>query len=263
MNLQQFAQWALAQGQVGNPNYTNSYKGQCVSLIQQLLSKVYGIPWQPRGDAKDWPTNSNVLSYFDKVLSPQDGDIGVMGSNYGDGYGHIFIYLTPTTIIEQNGRVPLHISTGLAYANPIAILRSKKKGHTMTPDSIDMVRKMETGGIPATEPELQNQDYQNNADLYIQTLWNNGGQAGQLFKADVDNLFNALGIKPTQEDYNMVGTKTWKDFVYAMVAKYQANPKPVSDIPLVQPIDQTTKDQIAETNSIVKQIFDKIKGVFK
>ena len=115
MDLSQFKDWAIGQGQVGNPNPNNTYLGQCISLIQQYINKVYGIPWTPRGDAKDWPTNANVLSYFDKVSSPQAGDIGVMGSDYGNGFGHIFIYLTPNTILEQNGRVPLKVSTGSAY----------------------------------------------------------------------------------------------------------------------------------------------------
>lgn len=126
MDLSQFKDWAISQGQVGNPNPNNTYLGQCVSLIQQYINKVYGIPWTPRGDAKDWSTNTNVLSYFDKVSSPQAGDIGVMGSDYGNGFGHIFIYLTPNTILEQNGRVPLKVSTGSAYNNPIAILRRKE-----------------------------------------------------------------------------------------------------------------------------------------
>lgn len=140
MNLSQFQTWAVTQGSVGNPG-SGSFRGQCVSLIQNYLNLVYGIGYQARGNAKDWPTNSNVLSYFDKVSSPQAGDIGVMGANYGSGAGHIFIYLSPTTILEQNGRVPLKVSTGAAYKNPIAILRRKGQGEDMN-NTIDNCRRI-------------------------------------------------------------------------------------------------------------------------
>lgn len=123
MNLEQFKQWAIGQGQVATP--ANTYLGECVSLVQQYINKVYGIPFQARGHAKDWATNANVLSYFDRVSSPQAGDIGISGATASNPYGHIWIYLTPSTILEQNGRVSRRVSTGGAYANPIAILRRK------------------------------------------------------------------------------------------------------------------------------------------
>ena len=124
MNLDQFKNWALGQGQVGK--FTDGlYVGQCVSLINQYLGRVYGISAGAWGNAADWANNGNVNQYFDHVGSPQAGDIGVMGTNYGGGYGHIFIYTSPSTILEQNGRVPLKVTTGGAYANPIAILRRK------------------------------------------------------------------------------------------------------------------------------------------
>lgn len=124
MNLETFKNWALSQGQVGK--FTDGgFVGQCVSLINQYLGRVYGISAGAWGNAVDWANNGNVNQYFDHVSSPQAGDIGVMGTNYGGGYGHIFIYLSPNTILEQNGRVPLRVTTGGAYANPIAILRRK------------------------------------------------------------------------------------------------------------------------------------------
>jgi len=41
-----------------------SYKGQCVSLIQQYLNKVFDVPYVARGHAKDWASNPlpNVLT---------------------------------------------------------------------------------------------------------------------------------------------------------------------------------------------------------
>ena len=43
MNLKEFEKWGLSQGSVGNPIAEGSYKGECVSLVQQYLSKVHNI----------------------------------------------------------------------------------------------------------------------------------------------------------------------------------------------------------------------------
>lgn len=129
--MDQFVSQAQAQGQVskytatGNTWKDGGYLGQCVSLVNQYCWRVLGVPAAAWGNAKDWATSAPVLQYFDKVSSPQRGDIGVLGSNYGGGVGHIFIYLSPTTMIEQNGRSALRITTGNAYSSPIAILRRK------------------------------------------------------------------------------------------------------------------------------------------
>lgn len=137
MNLDSFRQYAINAGQVATP--AGTYLSQCVSLIQQYLNKVYGIPFTPRGDAKDWATNGNVLSHFDRVGSPQAGDIGISGATASNPYGHIWIYTSPTTILEQNGRVSRRVSTGAAYPNPIAILRRKgtpqQGGNNMIPNA--------------------------------------------------------------------------------------------------------------------------------
>ena len=85
MNLKDFQSWALSQGSVANPAPNYKYKGECVSLIQQLLYQVLGIPFKARGNAKDWATNSDVLAHFNKLsvgTSLKAGDILVYGSNY-------------------------------------------------------------------------------------------------------------------------------------------------------------------------------------
>ena len=87
VSLEEFENWALSQGQVANPNGT--YPGQCVSLTQQYLDKCYGIPYAPRGNAKDFiPPKFHRLSGTSDL---QPGDIVRYGANYGGGYGHIGI----------------------------------------------------------------------------------------------------------------------------------------------------------------------------
>lgn len=120
MTLQQFQDWALSQGQVGKAT-DGSYVGQCVSLINQYLSKVHGINAGAWGDAKAWANDSNpIRQWFTPVNQSQPGDIGV--STAGQ-YGHIFIY-TANGILEQNGRVPLRVTTS-PDRNATVILRPK------------------------------------------------------------------------------------------------------------------------------------------
>ena len=100
MNLNEFENWALAQGSVGNPTPEESYKGECVSLIQQYLNKVFNIPFKARGNAKDW-ANITIEGFnrfaSDNTLKP--GDIIVY--NYGK-YGHIAIVTVDGKSLEQN-----------------------------------------------------------------------------------------------------------------------------------------------------------------
>lgn len=100
MNLKEFENWAVAQKQVANPIAEASYKGECVSLIQQYLSKVHNIPFKARGNAKDW---ANIqIEGFDKLSSNnalKPGDILV----YDTGkFGHMVIVTLEGKALQQN-----------------------------------------------------------------------------------------------------------------------------------------------------------------
>lgn len=127
MTLNEFKSWAVGQGSVAK--YTDGkYKGECVSLINQYLARVYGISAGLWGNAKDWATNSNVLNYFDKVSSPQAGDIGVYT---GGTYGHIWIYLSATECLEQNGKSAGKVTVNAPIFKVNTILRRKGTGGSM------------------------------------------------------------------------------------------------------------------------------------
>lgn len=149
---QDFQKWALQQGSVATP--INTYRGQCVSLLQQYLYQVYGIPFKVRGDAKDWATNENVLHYFEKVATAQPGDILVYGAVPGNPYGHIAIDIGNNQMLDQNGNKPLAVAVGRRWSNPIAILR--RKGDTMAKPThkevLDHFRKFQ--GSDPTEKQM-------------------------------------------------------------------------------------------------------------
>ena len=106
MNLVEFKNWALAQGIVGNPTAANSYRGECVSLIQQYLYKVYGNKFRPYGNAKDWinyyPSNFKKIALNSTVSK---GDIVVYDGKFGGGYGHIVLIDAEGKVLEQNGEI--------------------------------------------------------------------------------------------------------------------------------------------------------------
>ena len=105
MNLGDFGSWGLKQGSVANPAPNNKYKGQCVSLIQQYLYKVFGKSFKAYGNAKDW-ANNYPKSYFTKLSKStklQPGDVLVYGKNYGGGYGHIGLIDARNKWYDQNG----------------------------------------------------------------------------------------------------------------------------------------------------------------
>lgn len=119
MTFQEFNAWALAKGTVCKTDGT--FCGECVSLINQYLSKVHNIQAGAWGHAKAWANQSNpIRGYFTPVTKSQAGDIGV---DTAGTYGHIWIY-RDKDIIEQNGRVPKKVTIS-PDRNATVILRPK------------------------------------------------------------------------------------------------------------------------------------------
>lgn len=146
MNLPQFKDWAIKQGSVAKTD--GGYPGECVSLLNQYLAKVFGIQAGAWGHAKDWATSANVLSHFDKVSgTPQAGDIIVYDGRFGGGYGHIAIALGNNQMLDQNGAGNGRIRTGSVWPNYSAILRRKgsstSQGGNMTPEQIAEIRRVQ------------------------------------------------------------------------------------------------------------------------
>lgn len=127
-SLQAFREWAQTVKQCGNPG-TGSYPGQCVSLVQQYLNQVFGVPYAARGNAKDF-----IPPGFSRVSSYRPGDIIRYGSNYGGGYGHIGLIDDNWQWLDQNGVVSLHVGTRPAPFSGIeSIFRPNSPFQVKTP----------------------------------------------------------------------------------------------------------------------------------
>ena len=127
MNLAEYGSWALAQKSVANPE-VGTYKGQCVSQIQQYLYQVFGVPYKPRGNAKDWARNP-LPEHLDKLsntVALQPGDILVYGANYGGGYGHIALIDVNGKFFDQNGIKKLEVAyQDKPFSGYVCVLRPK------------------------------------------------------------------------------------------------------------------------------------------
>lgn len=135
MTFPEFTNWALAQGSVdkiqGSPN--SELKGECVSLINQYLSKVHGITAGAWGHARSWGNDNNpIRQWFYPVNKSQAGDIGV---DMNGTYGHIWIY-RDNDILEQNGRVARRVTIS-PDRNATVILRPKAG----MPKGVDMISR--------------------------------------------------------------------------------------------------------------------------
>lgn len=156
MNLDQFKNWALTQGQVAKTD--GGFRGQCVSLINQYLAKVYGIQAGAWGNAKDWATNVNVANYFDKVNNIQPGDIIVYPASFGGGYGHIAVALGGGQMLDQNGDGRLRVAVRNVWPGYSAILR--RKGTTVNqPQGDIMITENDRDPIRVISSEVKGWDF--------------------------------------------------------------------------------------------------------
>lgn len=124
MNLREFEAWALAQKSVANPTPDFGFKGHCVSLIQQYLYNVCGIPFKARGHAKSWATN--IIEGWDKLSAStalKAGDILVYTSGE---YGHIVIVDADLKCLEQNKGYNGIVTVGDIRKGYSCVLRSRK-----------------------------------------------------------------------------------------------------------------------------------------
>lgn len=194
MNLKEYENWALAQGSVGNPTAEESYKGECVSLVQQYLNKVHGIPFKARGNAKDWA--NIVIEGFNKYAPDNTllpGDIIV----YDNGkYGHIALITADGKMLEQNRNGNRIITVGDVRSGYVMIHRPAKIDLGIdVKQEVFQVRVDKEKACVRTEPNT-------NAELVIQP-------SGRDYLIE-GVIFNAIGLVEGEDPYKNGNNKWYK-----------------------------------------------------
>lgn len=187
--LQQFLEWALAQGSVAKYD-DEGYLGECVSLINQYCYRVLGIPAKAWGHAYAWGNNTNaaVLTYFDHVSSVQAGDILVYPSSFGGGVGHIEIALDNGKAIGQNRNYSRKVAVNDVLPGYTTILR--KKGGNMADEVTLTTARILAHGVIGRQGKTNNAlEGKSDADL-------KKNQVGkELTNQYIANLYNSTEAK--------------------------------------------------------------------
>lgn len=217
MNLREFEKWALEQGSVANPEPDYGFKGQCVSLIQQYLYQVCGIPFKARGNAKDWSRNAiegwDILSSSNALKA---GDIIVWSTGK---YGHIAIIDADMKILEQNKNYNKKVTVGAIRAGYTHIQRSR------TP--IDL------GEVESNNPYKDKETYTTQVNLKvrdgagIEERWKDRKELtkdGQAHSLVQEKATLEAGTKVTCLETRKIGNDIWMRIPSGWIAgHYQGN----------------------------------------
>lgn len=157
--------------------YTNVRvgNGECGTLVRQYWIEVDHTNPQSYPSSKDYWYNP--VNGYDKVSTPQEGDIAIYDGHgtYTDGHSAIYV---DGRVFEQNADPdgsPAHL---YLRKNTYLLGYLRKQGAKMqplTPAQVDHVLKMGLRREPTAE-ELNNPAYAASAALLIDTVWNNGGK---------------------------------------------------------------------------------------
>jgi hypothetical protein len=109
---------------------SGQFPGECLSLVKRYAQEVQGVPnadsvlFAINGAAKDlWQRPTDLtLQYYDKVSSPQAGDIAV----YTNGtYGDVAVYLGNGQVFGQLGTPVFQPAAVRNVGSPTGYLRLK------------------------------------------------------------------------------------------------------------------------------------------
>lgn len=138
MTLQEYKAYALAKKQIEYHSFDPRAKFQCIDLVNDYITKVWGLEAIIGTDAKDVPERlkpgmefvENTPEYL-----PNPGEVAVWNGKVGGGAGHISVVTDKGSqltfkSLDQNWSKPLYITEEIhSYNNVRGFIR--KKGATM------------------------------------------------------------------------------------------------------------------------------------
>jgi hypothetical protein len=107
------------------------YVGECVSYVRQYMEQVQGIITENYGHALDFWSNRKIDSLYEKVTSPQDGDLVVWkddDGNWTGKEGHIAIWCQGQILNQNYGGSRRVTMNKMFTSGLLGYLRLKTKG---------------------------------------------------------------------------------------------------------------------------------------
>jgi hypothetical protein len=234
-SLEQFKTDTM-NGRFGVPGTSNTnlgdpaYAGQCVSYVRLYMEEVLGIKTAVWGHAVNYWTNPSVLKYFDKVSTPQDGDIVVWEDDEGNWTGpegHIAVCYGGQ-LLNQNYGGNLKVTLNKMFSPGLLGYLRPKGGDMAEKVNLDTARILAAGcgtrdgfdNRPDAHGGVTDEDlkkYHVGKELtndYIRKNWFASDEASQRFAinkavyAERDKLRNQLAtIKPGEAEAKLQAIK--------------------------------------------------------
>lgn len=277
---------STAVGRAMNPD--NKYDLQCKDVVDDFAIYLFGnwVDTIRPANAKDAYARANP-DYFEKLPANtpvQAGDIPVWNGNVGGGYGHIAVVTKPVgggfEVVQQDGFTstrPAHLATWYTRNNVIGILRPKGQEESMATltnlETLNAMYLTALGRLPDEGAKSRIGQPLDKMFLEVATSAEAAGYRRLLIEKAYQGALQRKGSKEEIDSwYNNVTERQAIEEIYAsgeaksVSDSYKDIPKLVKKIAELEKsqggIDQTTKDQITETNSLLKKFWAGFKNIF-
>jgi len=255
--------------------------GECVALVQKYANEVLGVSGCPvfpvpaarlmvsaRPDAFTWIPNT-------PTGVPPYGAIVVFNGRTGGGYGHTGVAiegcdLNQVRIIQQNDPIGSGVSIKVyPYTNVSGWLVKKETNIPQPSGGGDVMNQGENEYARANDLHIKLRGRVLDRNIFNQLV-----ASGTSWLRYIEILSDDPEAQARQQDATVgqvARRDNWEGQIHTLVQQFADSQKQVASLQKQIDelkknqggVDQTTKDQITETNTIVKSIWSKITSIFK
>lgn len=259
-------------------NSAGGILGECVALSQKYANEVLGVsgsPVFPVAGAKDMAgSRADAFTWIPNTPTgvPPYGAIVVFNGRMGGGYGHTGVAiegcdLNQVRVIQQNDPTGSGVSIKTyPYTNVSGWLVKKENN---IPSGGDNMRQDENNYARANDLHIKLRGRALDRGIFNQLVASNTS-----WLRYIEILSDDPEAQARQQDATVgqvARRDNWEGQIHTLVQQFADSQKQVASLQKQIDelkknqggVDQTTKDQIAETNTIVKNIWSKITSIFK
>jgi len=261
-------------------NSAGGILGECVALVQKYANEVLGVsgaPVFPVPYAKDMPgSRLDAFVWIPNTPTgiPPYGSIVVFNGRVGGGYGHTGVAiegcdLNQVRVIQQNDPTGSGVSIKVYPYTNVSGWLVKKENNVPQPGGGDVMNQGENEYARANDLHLKLRGRALDRNIFNQLV---AGRTSWLRYIEI--LSDDPEAQARQQDATVgqvARRDNWEGQIHTLVQQFADSQKQVASLQKQIDelkknqggVDQTTKDQIAETNTIVKNIWSKITSIFK